>query len=400
MDSQEPVVPRLHAVDALRGLVMIIMALDHVRDFFHVGAMSFSPEDLTKTTPLLFFTRWITHFCAPVFMFTAGIGAFLWWQKSGRTKKDLSRFLFTRGLWLVLLEVTVMRLAYNFSLSAGYPVLLIVLWVLGACMIVLAALVYLPLRALAVLSAAVILLHNCLDPFKAAQFGIAAPLWSIMHQPGAFFIAGAMVIVAYPLIPWAAVMAGGFCFGRIFLLDQASRKRILLRTGLACILAFILLRGLNLYGDPSPWSAQSSPLFTLMSFLRCTKYPPSLDYLLMTLGPALLVLSWFDGKRFSPANPLIVLGRVPLFFFIAHFYAIHFLMDVLGLLRYGRIAFPFLFHPPPSFGGPSRDFPPDFGYPLWVVYAVWILIVASLYPICRWFAHLKSTRRSVWLSYL
>jgi uncharacterized membrane protein len=267
-------------------------------------------------------------------------------------------------------------------------------------MIVLAALVCLPLRVLAVLSAAIILLHNFLDPVKATQFGAAAPLWNLLHQPGAFLVAGVLVVAGYPLIPWAAVMAAGYCAGPVFLLDQANRRRILARAGLACTVGFLLLRTLNLYGDPSPWSSQSSPVFTLMSFLRCTKYPPSLDFLLMTLGPALLVLSWFDGKRFRPDNPVIILGRVPLFFFIVHFYAIHFLMDVMGVLRYGRAASAFLFHPPPSFGGPSRDFPPDFGYPLWVVYAVWIIIVASLYPLCRWYANLKATRRSWWLSYL
>lgn len=212
---------RIEAIDAVRGSVMILMALDHVRDFIHRGAMTSSPTDLATTTPVLFLTRWVTHLCAPTFMLTAGLGAFLWWRR-GKTRQQLSTFLVTRGLWLMVLELTVMRLAYNFNFSQHYPFLLLVLWVLGACMIGLAALVWLPMPVLTVLSLAMIALHNCLDGIDGAQFGSAAPVWNLIHQPGAFSLAGGTVIVGYPLVPWIAVMALGFCLGPIFLKERAD----------------------------------------------------------------------------------------------------------------------------------------------------------------------------------
>jgi uncharacterized membrane protein len=384
---------RLTSIDAVRGLVMILMALDHVRDFLHRDAMLFSPTDLTRTTPLLFFTRWITHFCAPVFMFTAGLGAFFWWQH-GRTRAQLSRFLLTRGLWLIVLELTVMRAAYQFSLSMRHPVLLLVLWALGASMVGMAALVWLPLRMLAILSVVVIALHNCLDPIRAARFGSAAGWWNVLHEPGVFRIGTAVVVVGYPLIPWIAVMAAGFCCGPIFRMDPASRRRTLLTIGAAATAAFLVLRAINIYGDPVRWSG------SLLSFLNTTKYPPSLEFLLMTLGPALLLLACFD--RWTPGrnNPVVIFGRVPLFYYVLHFYAAHAVASLMAIVRYGRPALSFAFMPFPSTGGPRGLFPPDFGYPLWVVYVAWVLIVAGLYPVCRWFAGVKARRRDWWLSYL
>jgi len=399
MDTDKKPALRLPAIDALRGLVMVIMALDHVRDFFHRDAMLFSPTDLARTTPILFLTRWITHFCAPVFMLTAGMGAFLWWQRN-RTRKQLSEFLLARGLWLLLLELVVMRVAYYFSFSLRYPVFLLVLWSLGASMIALAALVWLPTRLLAVLSVAVLALHNSLDGVRASQFGAAAPVWNVLHQPGAFPVAGLLVIVAYPLAPWIALIAAGFCLGRIFLMEPAVRRRILLWIGAGSTLAFVILRAADVYGDPASWTAQKTAAFTLFSFLNCTKYPPSLDFLLMTLGPALLVLAWFDRVPLRATNPLLVLGRVPLFFFVLHFFAAHAAAALMAWLRYGHAAFAFLSVPMPSFGGPSERFPAGFGYDLWVVYIAWVVIVVGLYPFCRWFARVKSRRRDWWLSYL
>ncbi len=203
---------RVAGIDALRGAVMVIMALDHVRDFFHVGAMSFSPTDLTKTTPALFLTRWITHFCLPVFMFAAGMGAFLWWRQRDHTKAQLSRFLWTRGLWFVVLELTVMRLAYDFNFSLRFLILLLILWIFGICMIAMAALIYLPLRWLAALSVIVIALHNCLDGISASQFGSGAWLWNLIHQPGIVTFAGHPVLVTYTVVPWIAVMGAGLLF--------------------------------------------------------------------------------------------------------------------------------------------------------------------------------------------
>jgi len=384
-------------VDALRGLVMIIMALDHTREFFHADAMVFQPEDLTRTSAVLFFTRWVTHICAPVFMFTAGLGAFFWLGR-GRTTGQLSRFLWTRGLWLVVLEVTVLRLAMNFSFLSG-PVALTVLWALGLSMIVLGFLVWLPVRALAILSLLTIALHNLADSISGKQlFGSAAWIWNFLHQPGMFSAGKMVILVGYPLVPWAAVMAAGFCFGRLMVMEDPFRRRQwLMRVGLVVTVAFFVIRGINVYGDPFPWSGQV-PGMTVLSFLKCTKYPPSLDFLLMTLGPALLLLAWMDAARFSKANPLVVFGRVPLLYFVIHIVLIHALTIPFALTRYGEAAF--LFNPLPSSGGPSQLFPPDYGYPLGVVYLVWVLVVMLMYPLCLWFARLKERRKEWWLSYL
>jgi uncharacterized membrane protein len=390
---------RLEAIDAVRGTVMVLMALDHVRDVIHRGAMSQSPTDLATTTPLLFFTRWITHVCAPTFMLLAGTGAFLWWHGK-RTKRQLSTFLVTRGLWLIVLELTVMQLAYDFDNPLKYPILLVVLWALGACMIALAGLVWLPVPVLTVLSVAVIASHNLLDGVNADRFGAAAPLWNLIHQPGSFPFGGVTVIVGYPLVPWIAVMALGFCLGPLFLQDRAVRRRYLFAAGAAATLAFLVIRRLNGYGNPLPWTKQDSPSYTAMSFLNTLKYPPSLAFLLMTLGPALLALAWFDRPGLSPSNPLVVIGRVPLFFFVAHFYAARVVAALLALARYGTGALRFIFQPVPSMGGPAESFPEHFGYHLWVVYVVWALIVVGLYPACRSFAAVKARRRDWWLSYL
>jgi len=392
--SAAPPASRVEAIDALRGGVMILMALDHVRDFVHRGAMSASPTDLATTTPILFLTRWVTHLCAPTFMLTAGLGAFLWWQR-GRTRTQLSAFLLSRGVWLMLLEVTVMRWAYDFDLVRRYPVLLLVLWVLGLCMIGLAALVWLPIPALATLSLAVIVLHNVLDSVTAGPGA-----WNLFHQPGAFTIAGIPVIVGYPLIPWIAVMALGFCAGPLFLMERPRRRRRLAAIGAAAIVWFLAERAINGYGDPVPWATQSSPVYTVLSFLNTTKYPPSLDFLLMTLGPALLALAWLDRPGVKRSNPLVVFGRVPLFYFVLHFYLAHLAAVLLAFGRYGASARTFVFHRLPSMGGPATLFPPRFGEDLWVVYVVWGGIVLALYPACRCFGNLKARRREWWFGYL
>jgi uncharacterized membrane protein len=312
----------------------------------------------------------------------------------------LSLFLASRGLWLMILELTVMRLAYDFDVSLDHPFLLLVLWVLGACMIALAALVWLPEWLLALLSIAVIALHNTLDGVAAARFGAFAPLWSLLHQPGAFRVAGSVAIVGYPLVPWIAVMALGFCAGRIFLMDPPARRRQLIAIGSALTAAFVILRLLNVYGDPAPWSAQPSAGFTTLSFLNTTKYPPSLAFLLMTLGPLVIALAWFDRLQPPTIDPLIVYGRVPLFYFMTHFYAAHAAAALFAYLRYGSRALHFMIGPIPSMGGSPKLFPPDFGYDLWVAYVMWVAIVVGLYPACRWFAQIKAAGHSWWLRYL
>lgn len=386
---------RLPSIDALRGLVMIIMALDHTREFFNSSAMVFQPDDLSRTTTALFFTRWVTHICAPVFSFTAGLGAFFW-LSHGRSRSQLSRFLLKRGIWLMIVDLTVMRFALTFSMAHGI-VILSVLWVLGLSMIVLAGAVRIPIKWLAGISIAVIALHNLADSIPASRFGSFAWMWEILHQQGVFSVGGALVLVAYPLIPWCAVMALGFCFGEVMTLSPDKRRRWLTGLGLATIGAFLIIRGINGYGDPQPWSTEF-PGRTWLSFLRCTKYPASLDFLLMTLGPAFLLLAWLDRMQFSRSNPLIVFGRVPFFYFVVHFYLIHLLTFPVALCHYGHAAF--LLNPLPSVGGAKELYPANYGYGLGTVYAVWITVVVLMYPVCRWFSELKRRRRDWWLGYL
>ncbi len=378
---------------------MMLMAIDHIRDYVARSAMQFLPTDLTRTTVPIFLTRWITHFCAPVFMLTAGLGAFFWMSRGHHSKRDLSRFLIIRGLWLILLEITVLRMAMfsEFSWHDG-PVILLILWAIGLSMIALAGLIYLPPPLLTALSIAIIALHNLLDGIPAASFGRAAPLWEILHQQGLFTLAGVRFVISYPVLPWIGVTAAGYCLGTLFSREAESRQRILTRLGLTLIAAFIVLRAINLYGDPVRWSHQHSSLFTVLSFLNTTKYPPSLDFLLMTLGPALLVLSRLERFHFSSSNPLVVFGRVPFFYYVAHMLGAHVVAIALNFVRYGRTSF--LLIAPPSMGSPSTFFPPDYGFPLWAVYAVWIGMLIILYPACLWFARLKQRRHDWWLSYL
>ena len=336
---------------------MVIMALDHTREFFHAGAMAgINPEDLARTTPALFFTRWITHICAPTFFFLSGLSASL----SNRDKPQLSRYLVTRGLWLIFLELTVLRFAIFFRLDFG-PVLLTILWALGLAMIALAALVHVPTRILAPLSLAVIALHNLADPIR-----LSGPA-QILHQLGAFRFAGFTFVSVYPFVPWFAVMAIGYCAKP--LLDNTPK---LLKTGGALTAAFFLLRAVNLYGEPNRWDG------TVLSFFKCTKYPPSLDYLLMTLGPALLLLGLF--QRWNPPI-LATYGRHPLFYFLTHFFLIHLLTFPVGYLKYGAAGF--LLNPPPSVGGAAALYPAGYGYTLLETYGVWLLVVALMYPLVK-----------------
>ncbi len=267
-------------------------------------------------------------------------------------------------------------------------------------MIVMAGLVRLPISWLVVFSVALIALHNCLDPIAASHFGSAAWIWNLIHQPGVFVLAGKSLLTPYTLLPWIAVLTAGFCFGQVLKWEPSRRERFVRSLGLFSVMAFIVLRAINKYGDPAPWSIQKSTIFTALSFLNCTKYPASLDFLLMTLGPALLLFVYLDRHAPNPNNPLVTFGRVPLFYFILHFYLIHALAVLFGFLRYGTATFSFMFNPLPSMGGPQQLFPKNFGYSLPVAYAVWIIVVASLYPLCRWYASVKARNRSPWLSYL
>jgi uncharacterized membrane protein len=334
-----------------------------------------------------------------VFALTAGLGAWLW--SRGRSRPELSRFLVTRGLWLMALELTVMQFAYYFSWSPSYPILLLVLWSLGLSMVVLAALVWLPRTLLGPLSVAMILLHPLLDGITADRFGAAAGLWNIVHQVGAFQLGAIAVATPYPLIPWLGVVALGFSLGPLFELEPDRRRQWLLAIGGAALTGFVVLRLINGYGDPVPWNRQRSPIFTLLSFLNTTKYPASPAFLLMTLGPAFLVLASLDRVPNSGfASVARVFGRVPLFYYIVHFYLAHLIATALALITYGRAAFEFVFLPYPSVGGPADRFPSGFGYDLWVTYLVWLAVLAICYPLCRWYSGVKARRRDWWLSYL
>ncbi len=386
--------PRLDQLDLLRGAVMILMALDHVRDFFSRDALQFDPTDLSQTTGALFLTRWITHFCAPVFVFLAGTGAFLSLGR-GKTKGELSWFLLTRGAWLVLLELTLVNSSWSFGFDPHF-FFLQVIWAIGWSMIALAGLLHLPFLGVAAVGILMIVLHNLLDGLQPAAFGSWSGIWKVLHVQGAVSPAANYTwFVAYPLIPWIGVLAAGFCFGAIMKRERAERRRILLGLGLGLMGVFLLLRFSNFYGDPRPWSAQGSALFTVFSFLNCEKYPPSLLYLLMTLGPAMLLLAVFDRELGAWSRPIIVFGRVPLFYYLLHLPLIHGLAVALSYVQHGNARG--IWNGP--LFGPASSFPENYGYSIIGVYLVWFLVIFLLYWPCRWFAGLKQRRRDVWLSY-
>ena len=392
--------PRITSVDILRGLVMVIMALDHTRDFF-TNIRSFEPEAIAHTYPALFYTRWITHFCAPMFFFLAGTGAYLYKERSGSVGK-VSRFLWTRGLWLIFLEWTIIDFAWTFQpfYFGG------VIWSLGVSMLILAAVVWLPEYAILAFGLLLVGLHDLFDAVKSAQFGSYEWLWTLLHRRG--FIPQAKFFVLFPIIPWVGVMAAGYFFGRALLREPHMRRRLTFALGVVLTLLFVVLRGLNGYGNPEAVVAASSPgdwqplnsvTMTIVYFLDVEKYPPSLQFLLMTIGPSLILLSIFDrvSENKSMAKmlkPLLIFGRVPLFFYVIHLFTIHLL----------ALAAAFIFHQPTGWllrgGFFLGQVPEGSGYGLPMVYAMWLLVVVILYFLCRWFADLKQRRRNWWLSYL
>jgi uncharacterized membrane protein len=385
---------RIESIDVLRGAVMVLMALDHVRDYF--GAAGINPTDPATTTVPLFFTRWITHFCAPAFFLLTGTGA--WFRGRRNGQRDLARFLATRGAWLIVLETVIMRCLgwqFNFDFRVTF---LIVLWALGWSMITLSVLVRWSPGVAAAFGLTLIAGHNLLDGVSASAFGAARPLWLILHQPG-LLVAGPerFVLVTYPLIPWVGVTAVGYALGRVIEWEGAGRRAFLWRIGLALTVAFVALRWLNAYGDPVPWAGQRSGVFTALSFLNATKYPPSLLFLLMTLGPALLFLRAIDTGTPWWLRPAAVLGKVPLFYFVLHVPLIHLLALMTSWHRYGAVHWMFESSRPDQF--PFAQ-PPGWPLPLPIVYAVWIVVVVVMFPLCRWFAGLKARRRDWWLSYL
>ncbi|RYZ96806.1 MAG: DUF1624 domain-containing protein [Sphingobacteriaceae bacterium] len=378
---------RVESIDILRGIIMIIMALDHTRDFFM--AQLFDPTDLTKASTGLYLTRFVTHLCAPAFVFLAGTGAFLSLNR-GKTKKEASVFLFTRGLWLVILELTLVGFAWTFELDYHFFNAQ-VLWALGFSMIALAALVYLPLPVIVAVGLIMIFGHNMLDNVSPADFNkTGGIIWQFLHVEGMVELNKNLhIYVLYPLIPWIGVMAVGYCFGVLFKLESAKRVKMLLAIGIGALIFFIVNRGINAYGDMHRWTDQHDIIRTTLSFINVQKYPPSLDYLLITLGTLIVLLAVFEHVQNRFTNIVLVFGRIPLFYYVLHLYVLHSASVITQaiLLPAGQAI--------ETTPWESRQ-----GFSLPVVYAIWLLLIFALYFPCRWYMKYKMTHKHWWLSYL
>lgn len=391
-----PSTGRIESIDLLRGVVMIIMALDHVRDYFHADAFLYNPVNLQQTSVALFATRWITHFCAPVFVFLAGTSAFLVGTRKG--KAELSAFLLKRGLWLVLLEFTVLNFAWFFNIHFSF-LALTVIWGLAMGMIALAAAVHLPFKVILGVGLLLVAGHNLTDGFHIAGDSSTARIWSLLHEPSTFQLFGATIYVGYPMLPWIGIMMLGYCFGKLYVpaVDPAWRKQRLLVIGIVSIIAFIGVRAANtFYGDPFLWETQRNGLYTFLSFMNVTKYPPSILYILITLGPAMIFLAFSERLKEGIWQKIIALGRVPMFYYIVHIYVIH-IIALIAAVATGFDLSDMVFNTwitdSPNLKG--------YGFSLGVVYGIWIVLVLALFPVCLWYDSYKRKHRDQWwLSYL
>lgn len=375
---------RNHAIDLLRGLVMILMVLDHSRDF--MSNVSFKPTDLTQTTGLLFFTRWITHYCAPVFVLLSGTSAYL---SSARQKgtKELVSYLATRGLWLILLELTWIRCTWEFNFDFTQNEFGVI-WAIGWSMLALAAVVALPVQKIAAIGFSIVAFHNLLDGIHASDLGSFAPFWLFLHESGAYAFGNIKVMFLYPVLPWVGVIFLGYSLGYVLEKWGEEKNYKLIPLGLGLCFAFILVRSINIYGDLYAWSLQSDALMTVLSFLNTTKYPPSLDYLLMTLGPAMVLLGLF-AKIENPPRVLLAFGRVPLFFYLVHIPMIHLLAHVAVAVSSGTSVWEFGIRKPAGVG---------FG--LLAVYLTCAFVIFCLYPLSKWFGKLKMQKAHPFLRFL
>jgi uncharacterized membrane protein len=387
---------RIRSIDTIRGVIMVIMALDHVRDFFHITAFTANPLNPETTSVFLFFTRWITHFCAPAFMLLSGISAHL--AGRNRPAAETGLFLVKRGFWLVLVEVTVMTFALSFDVSYKF-IFLNVFWALGTSMIVLGILVrFLPVKWILCAGLLLIFGHNLLDLIKLTPDSPQEILLTVlMTSPGRFFpVGGQTIAVLYVILPWAGVMMSGYGLGALYAKDfnPLRRKKILQIVGLGAICLFLIIRFLNGYGDPSQWTVQKEGFRTLLSFFNVSKYPPSLLFTLMTTGPVLLLLSFSDTAHNGFTRFVSVYGKVPFFYFVTHFFVIH-ILSAAAVLASGytwqQATDPELFF---------KFRPSDFGYELGTVYLIWIVIVLALYQPCKWFGAYKMKHKKWWLRYL
>jgi uncharacterized membrane protein len=386
---------RVESIDLLRGTVMVIMALDHVRDYFHYDAFFYDPTNISKTNAALFFTRFITHYCAPVFVFLSGISAYLYGTK--KSKKQLSFFLLTRGVWLVLAELFIVSLFRTFNTSFTY-VNFQVIGAIGVCMMLLSAIIYMPKSLIFFTGAAIILFHNTLDTVHVSGNDLPAFLWSLLHDAKHFSFGRFDVYVRYPVLPWLGVITLGYYAGGLYApgFDAAKRRKILFFTGIGAIALFIMLRFVNLYGDAATWSIQKNNLFSLISFLNVTKYPPSLLYVLITLGPALIFLSLAERPLNRLTQKLVIFGRVPMFYYLAHILLIHALAIIAALVT-GYPAMVILTGPVDATAQLK-----GYGFDLPVVYLIWIGLILFLFPFCKWFDTYKRKHQAKkwWLSYL
>lgn len=374
---------------------MIIMALDHTRDFFHFDAFIHDPLDLNTTTPYLFFTRWITHFCAPIFVFLAGTSIYL--QGLRKNKKDLCIFLFKRGLWLIFIELVIIDFAWTFDFTFSVFIMQVI-WAIGISMVFMALVIRLPFNFIFILGLLIVLSHNIFDAFENTHHGFT---WDLLRNGNFAFHdigSGHKLMIIYPFVPWLGLMMLGYCFGNLYKqnFDAAYRRKLLIRIGTGLILFFILLRYSNAYGNPMHWSHQSTFLNTILSFLDVHKYPPSLLFICITIGPAILFLSFFENANNKLTKVISVYGRVPFFYYVMHFYMIHVLCMILFLVRGHSISDPVQ----GVYGIPFRFMIAGEGYSLKVVYLIWVLIVIALYPLCKWFSEYKIKKNSWWLSYL
>lgn len=388
---------RMTSIDLLRGLVIVVMALDHVRDSLMFGSMQ-DPITDPATGPLLFATRWITHFCAPAFVFLAGISAGLMGKR--KSPQELAQFLLLRGLWLIVIEVVIISTAASFApmgiaeLGGRTYVGLQVIWAIGAGMVTLAGAQYFGVRTCFAVGVAIVIGHNLLDPVWPASStnGITGPLWTILHARQRYEVGPLSVYFSYPLLPWIGVILLGYASAGLFQGSSQEQQQRLTRIGIGMVLAFIVLRATNLYGDPQPWRLhRNDAVASVMSFLATTKYPPSLLYLLMTLGPAAIVCAFAERLRRPVQEVLLTYGRAPLAFYVAHLYLIHTIAIILGVAQ-GFEATQFLTH--------YRYFPKGYGLGLAGVYLIWIAVLTLLYPLCRWVASVKARRTDWWLSYV
>jgi uncharacterized membrane protein len=381
-ESLQPAFERYSNIDFARGVVMILMALDHARDF--LGKSGMNPRD--PADPALFLTRWFTHFCAPTFVFLAGVSAWLYLKRHGSID-GTSKYLLLRGLWLIFLEFTLVRFSWTFDFEF-HLIILQVIWVLGFGMIFLSQLIKLPLSIVGGIGILMILGHNLLDPIQASWFGDWAWLWNILHSPATFLsFSGTSVMALYSLIPWVGVMAFGFAFGHN-LENNFRCPRFFLSWGAGCIALFVMLRLSGIYGDPQVWHAQAGLLPSLLSFVNCEKYPPSLQFLLMTLGPLIGCLPLFSKLGGPLSTILITFGRVPLFFYLLHLPLIH--LVALGVAAAGNYPISWMFG-----GLPFAQKPAGYGLQLWLVYVVWIVIISFLYPLCREYSLFKAKNRGL-----